>query len=84
MAFSLSPELQRRIEDRMKRNGFSTPEDLVLHALDTLDQLEAEPIEDLDVETRAAIEEGLAQADRGEDRPWGEVREELRARFIRK
>jgi predicted transcriptional regulator len=40
-------------------------------------------VEDLDAETRAAVEEGLAQADRGEGRPWEEVREELRARFIK-
>jgi hypothetical protein len=39
---------------------------------------------ELDPTTKAAIEEGLAQAERGVGRPWPEVREELRARFIRK
>jgi hypothetical protein len=41
-----------------------------------------EPFEDLDPEAQAAIEEGLAQADRGEGRRWEAVRAELRARFV--
>jgi predicted transcriptional regulator len=40
-----------------------------------------EELEEPDPETETAIEEGLAQADRGEGRPWHEIREELRARF---
>jgi predicted transcriptional regulator len=43
-----------------------------------------EDFDDLDPETRAAIAEGLAEADRGEGRAWEDVREEIRARFIRK
>jgi predicted transcriptional regulator len=43
-----------------------------------------EPLEELDPQTQAAIEEGLAQADRGEGQPWEEMREEIRARFINK
>jgi predicted transcriptional regulator len=39
--------------------------------------------EDLDPEIQSAIGEGLAQAERGDGRPWPEVREELRARFIK-
>jgi predicted transcriptional regulator len=84
MAVALSPEVQRRIEEQLTRSGFSSPDDLVLHALNTLDQLAGEPLEDLDPQTQEAIAEGLAQADRGEGRPWADVREELRTRFTRK
>ena len=45
-----------------------------------LDQEVGEDVQDLDSETQAAIAEGLAQSERGEGRPWEEVREELKAR----
>lgn len=83
MTISLSAETQKLIEEQMKATGVRTPDELVRVALQTLRQLRAEDFDSLDPETRAAIEEGLAQADRGEGRPWEEVREEIRARFIR-
>ena len=80
---SLSVETQRLIEQRMKEAGVGTPDELVRLALQTLDQTRrGEDFEDLDPDTQGALEEGLAQADRGETRPWEEVRDELRARFI--
>ena len=51
-------------------------------ALQALRQVRGEDFEDLDQDPQAAIEEGLAQADRGEGRAWEDVRAELRARFI--
>ena len=79
---SLNAETQRLIEQRMKETGASTPDELVRLALQTLDQVRGEDFEDLDPATRAALQDGLAQADRGETRPWDDVRAELRARFI--
>jgi predicted transcriptional regulator len=84
MTLSLNPETQKLLEDQMKKYGYSTPEETVRIALEKLDQEQGEYIEDLDPATQAAIAEGLAQADRGEGRPWEQVREELRARFIDK
>ena len=84
MAISLSAETQKLIEERMKETGVATPDELVRVALQTLHQVKGEDFENLDPDTKAAIEEGLAQADRGETRPWEEVREELRRRFIDK
>ena len=81
---SLNAETQRLIKERMKETGVSTPDELVQVALQTLRQVRGEDFEDLDPDTQAAIEEGLAQADRGETRPWEAVREELRSRFINK
>ena len=84
MTISLSPETQELLDAHMKRGGFASADEVVRAGLEALGQLEGEYIEDLDPETRAAIEDGLAQADRGEVRPWEEVRAELRARFIDK
>lgn len=84
MAVTLSAETERLIEERMKETGVATPDELVRIALQAMDEARGEDFEDLDPETQAAIERGLAQADRGEGRPWEEVREEIRARFIGK
>jgi predicted transcriptional regulator len=83
MAIVLSEETQKLIEQGMKESGVATPDELVRVALQTLHQVRGEDFEDLDAGTRSAIEEGLAQADRGEGRPWEAVREEIRARFIK-
>jgi acyl-CoA reductase-like NAD-dependent aldehyde dehydrogenase len=53
-------------------------------ALQSLDPVRGEDYEELDPQTRAAIEEAEAQFERGEGRPWEEVREALRAKFLRK
>ena len=82
MSFSLSVETQRLIEQRMKETGVSTADELVRTALETLHQSSGEPFENLDPQTQAAIDEALEEAARGEGRPWEEVREEIRARFI--
>ena len=84
MHIVLSPETEKLIEDRMKQAGFSSADDLVRVALKSLDQVQAEDFDDLDPETRAAIDEAEGQFERGEGRPWEEVREELRKRFIDK
>lgn len=75
----LSPETRQLLEGRMKKTGSSSPDEALRVALQTLEELEAE---DLDNDTLAAIDEGLAQANRGEGRPWEEVREELRAKYL--
>jgi Arc/MetJ-type ribon-helix-helix transcriptional regulator len=83
MTITLTPQTQKLVEERMKRGGFATPDDLVRIALETLDQVEGEAFEDLDDETRQAIERAEAQSARGEGRPWEDVKSELRARFLR-
>ncbi len=69
MSISLTPRTQELLEARFKRGGYSSPDDLVRVALETLDQLEGDPIEQFDPETLAAIERAEAQAERGEGRP---------------
>jgi predicted transcriptional regulator len=84
MTISLSPQTQKLLEEQMKKYGHSSPDDTVRVALERLDQEKGEDFEDLDPETQAAIQEGMAQDERGEGRPWEQVREELRTRFIKK
>lgn len=84
MSFSLSVETQKLIEQRMKERGVATPDELVRVALQTLDQAIGEPFEALDLDTQAAIEEGLSEAGRDEGVPWEEMRETVAARFVRK
>jgi predicted transcriptional regulator len=84
MAIVLNAETQKLIEEGMNETGVETADELVRIALQALRQVGGDDdFEDLDIQTRAAIEEGLAQADRGEGRAWEEVREELRSRFIK-
>jgi len=79
MNLILSPETQQLLETRMRKAGFSDPDDAVRFALQALEQLESEELDD---ETLAAIEEGLSQANRGQGRPWEQVRSDLRAKYL--
>jgi Arc/MetJ-type ribon-helix-helix transcriptional regulator len=79
MEINLSPETQKLVEERMHQFGYSTPDEAIRIALELMDQ----PME-ADAETLAAIQEGEAQLDRGEGRPWEDVKAELKARFFPK
>jgi len=83
MTITLSPETQRLLEEQMKKGGYATADDVVRVALETLDQADAaEPLEDLDPETLAAIERAEAQADRGEGLPVDLAFEQLRRKHF--
>lgn len=84
MTITISPETQKLLEAQMKKGNFSDPDAVLRIALQTLEQAQGCDYEDLDPETRAAIEKAEAQYERGEARPWEEVREELRTRFIKR
>jgi Arc/MetJ-type ribon-helix-helix transcriptional regulator len=84
MTISLSAETKKLLEEQMKKGSFSNADEVLRVALQTLDQVKGEDYEDLDPQTRAAIEEAEAQYERGKGLPWAEVREQLRARFIKK
>ncbi len=40
MSMSLNPETQRLVEDRMKRGGYASPDDVILAALASLERQE--------------------------------------------
>ena len=83
MNVALSAKTQKLLQEQMDRGNFSSPDEVVWVALQALQERQAEDYEELDADTRAAIEEAEAEYQRGEARPWAEVREELRARFIK-
>src|SRR3954453_7917062 len=56
MNIVLSPETQKLLEERMRTGRFATPDEAVRAALQTLGEAEGDALEDLDAETRAAIE----------------------------
>jgi predicted transcriptional regulator len=83
MTISLNAQTQKLLEEQMKKHGCSTVEETVQLALEKLDEEPGDFIDDLDPATQAAIAEGLAQSERGEGRPWEQVRQEIRARFTK-
>jgi putative addiction module CopG family antidote len=84
MNVTLRPEVAKFIEEQVRAGRFHSPDDAINAAITRLQaeqELLAEEIDDADL---AAIQEGLAQLDRGEGRPWEEVRAELRAKYLAK
>jgi Arc/MetJ-type ribon-helix-helix transcriptional regulator len=75
MEVKLSPQTQKLLEDRMKDGDYTSPDEAIRIALQSLD---GEDVEDLDPETQAAIERALAQADRGEGLPLDEAMAKFR------
>ena len=80
MTVRLKPEMEEYIAEQVKAGRFSCAQEVVEAGIARL-MLEPEP-NALDEETIASIEEGEAQCDRGECRPWEDVREELRAKYF--
>jgi Arc/MetJ-type ribon-helix-helix transcriptional regulator len=82
MTIALRPQTEKLLQEQMDKGGFATPDDAVRTALQALDELRGEAIEDLDQATQAAIDRALAQAARGEGRPWSDVRAALAAKHL--
>jgi len=79
MTITLSTETQKLLENRMKLNGISSPDDMLRAALMVMEQADAAEA-DRSPETMAAIREGLAQARAGQCRPWAEFKTEWMSR----
>jgi len=78
MNVTLTPELERRVREKIERGDYENTDVLLRQALDWfLDMDDEDELE----ETKAAIEEARAQSERGEATPAGEVFEELRAKY---
>jgi Arc/MetJ-type ribon-helix-helix transcriptional regulator len=77
----LSPEVQKRIEERMQQGDFRSADDLVRAALDSLD----DPIDgEIGAETQAALDRADEEINQGKVRDWAEVSAELRQRYLKK
>src|SRR5687768_7817157 len=79
---SLDPELAKFIEAQVRVGRYASPDAAVNAAVARFMAEEQLLAEELDDEDLAAINEGLAQLDRGEGRPWEDVRAELKARYL--
>jgi putative addiction module CopG family antidote len=84
MNVSLDPELAQFIEDQVRAGRYDSPTAAVNAAVSRLKAEQDLLSADLDDDDLAAIEEGLAQLNRGEGRPWEEVRAELKAKYLSK
>ena len=81
MNISLSPELQRRIAEKVERDEIETADALVEQALVFYLDYEESEIDEMEFrETKAAIDEAVEQGQRGEGRPAKDVFADLRAR----
>jgi putative addiction module CopG family antidote len=81
MNVTLRPEVARFIEEQVRTGRFRSPDDAINAAVARLQAEEALLADEVDDADLAAIREGLEQLDRGEGRPWEEVRAELRAKY---
>ena len=80
MTITLSPELQKRIAEKLESGDAGSTDALVEQALKFyLDYEEGEDGQEF-LETKSAIDEALEQAERGERRPAEDVFAQLRAR----
>ena len=68
MQVSLSPELERFVEEKLQRGEFASPSEVVSNALSLWKAQEELTPEDLD-QLRAEIAVGLQQSRRGESAP---------------
>lgn len=84
MTIALSPETTRLIEQHLAAGPYRSADELLQAALTSFDQ--PGDVDDLELneEDQKALDEGLAQIERGEGIPWEEVRESLRQKFFPK
>ena len=80
MDITLSPELQKFVEEKVKAGEFQSPAQVVEAGLARL-MLDPPP-DELDDETLAAIDRAEAQLDRGEGIPLDEAFQRLRKKHL--
>jgi hypothetical protein len=82
MNITITPELEKRVAEKVERGDVGTVDALVEQALTFyLDFAESEMDEEEFRETKAAIDEALEQGQRGEGQPAEKVFADLRAKY---
>jgi Arc/MetJ-type ribon-helix-helix transcriptional regulator len=76
------PELEKFVDELVKSGQFASPTEVIEAGLARL-MLDPAP-EDLDEETRAAIDQAEGEFERGEDRSFKEFAAEFRAKYLSK
>jgi Arc/MetJ-type ribon-helix-helix transcriptional regulator len=81
MEISLNPELQARIEEKLRNGEFSTAAALVEQALTSFLESEGDEMDAAEFRaTRSAVDQGLEEAANGEDVPLEQFDQMMRAR----
>ena len=81
MEISLNPELQARIEEKLRNGEFSSADALVEQALTLFLESEGDEMDTAEfLATRSAVEQGLEEAEKGEGIPLEEFDQMMRAR----
>jgi len=82
MNIAIKPDIQKRIDERLRSGEFNSAEAVVEQALTFfLDFEEGEMSEGEFLETKAAIDEALDQAGRGETVSLEEFERDMRAKY---
>jgi antitoxin ParD1/3/4 len=79
MSISLSPEIERQIEEKIESGEYESADDVVRDALRALSAAEQEHANRLEA-LRAKIDEGIDDLENGRHSPLEEVAARLRAR----
>lgn len=82
MDITLRPETEKLLQEQMTRANCRDADALIHAALSTFQEVEGEPLEELDSATQADIARAEAQSSRGEGRPWPEVKGDLQRRLF--
>ena len=82
MTIRLKPELEKFIHEQVKSGHYKSADDAVNAAVARAQLAQELSDDDLSDEDIAAIEEGLAQIERGEGIPWKQVRAELEKKYL--
>lgn len=82
MDVQLKPDIKRFIEDQVKVGRYDSVDEAINEAVSRL-RVEDELLhQELDDDDLSAIEEGLAQLNRGEGLAWEKARADLRDRYL--
>ncbi len=82
MDVQLKPDIKQFIENQVKIGRYDSVDEAINEAVSRL-RVEDELLhQELDDDDLSAIEEGLAQLNRGEGRAWEKARADLRDRYL--
>lgn len=82
MNITLTPETEKRISENVEHGRFSSADAMVEHALQFFLQYDDDAMDDAEwSEVEAAVEEGLAQVERGETISLEEFDRTMRAKY---
>ena len=79
MAFELSPETVKLVEEKLKTGEYASADELVHDALEALNERDAY---ELDEATLDAIDRAEDQIERGEVYDWNDIRDQVRAELL--